>query len=103
MVTTKNTDIRVGKILREISSLPPLGHDTSAAPAKAAGDEVVMNPNSGFKKFAATGGVGSARIFGAPSTDRVSAMCDALTNEGEPIAVRGALLAALIKNVCPDE
>jgi len=101
MVTT-NTDTRVREILREISSLPPHGHNTSAAPANAAGDEVVINPNEEFKKFAATG-FGLPRIFGAPPTDRVSAMCNALTNEGEPMDVRGALLAELIKNVCPDE
>lgn len=102
MVTT-NIDARVREILREVNSLPSLGHDTSAAPASAAGDEVVINPNSGFKKFQSTGGVGSAKLFGAPVTDRVSAMYDALTNEREPLAVRGALLAALINKVCPDE
>lgn len=107
MVTTNidatNIDVRVKEILREVNSRPPLGADTSAAPVSATGDEVVINPNSGFKKFQAPGGVGSTKLFGAPATDRVSAMCDALTNEREPLAVRGALFAALIKNACPDE
>lgn len=102
MVTT-NIDARVREILREVNGLPPLSAGTSADPAQPHGDEVVIDPNSGFKKFAATGGVGSAKLFGAPATDRVSAMYDALTNEREPLAVRGALFAALIKNVCPDE
>lgn len=101
MVTT-NIDARVREILREVSSLPPLSADTSAA-ASAAGDEVVINPNSGFKKYQESREIGSTKLFRAPVTDRVSAMCDALTNEGEPLAVRGALLAAVINKVCPDE